>query len=153
MLALAEIRRVLRPGGRFGIAVWCAIEECPPLQALANALEKTLGTEVADAYKGGPWGLPDLASLAQLANDGGFTNVEVRRHELPVVFEGGPGQLMLTLHAASVAPTLAQLSDADQTALAAAVENAARHITVDGVVRSHAASHILTARKSNTATS
>jgi ubiquinone/menaquinone biosynthesis C-methylase UbiE len=56
--ALAEMRRVLRPGGKLGIAVWCSIEDCPPFLALANALEQVLGTEVADAYKGGPWGWP-----------------------------------------------------------------------------------------------
>lgn len=146
-LALAEMHRVLRPGGRLGISVWCAVEDCPPFLALANALEEVLGTEVADTYKGGPWGFGDAAALARLANEAEFSDVEVRRYELPVVFEGGPGQLFLTLHAASVATTLAQLSDADQQALAAAVEKASRHITVNGVVHSHAASHILTATR------
>jgi ubiquinone/menaquinone biosynthesis C-methylase UbiE len=144
--ALAEMRRVLRPGGKLGIAVWCSIEDCPPFLALANALEQVLGTEVADAYKGGPWGLSDSASLVRLANDGGFTNVEVRRYELPIVFDGGPGQLLLTLRAASVAATLAKLSEADQTALASALEESSSQITVNGVVRSHTASHLLTAK-------
>jgi ubiquinone/menaquinone biosynthesis C-methylase UbiE len=144
--AVAEMRRVLRPGGKLGIAVWCSIEDCPPFLALANALERVLGTEVADAYKGGPWGMIDSESLVRLANDGGFTNVEVRRYELPIVFDGGPGQLLLTLRAASVAATLANLSEADQTALASALEESARQITENGVVRSHTASHLLTAQ-------
>jgi hypothetical protein len=84
--------------------------------------------------------------LAQLANDSGFTNVEVRKYELPIVFEGGPGQLLLTLRAASVAATLAKLSEADQTALASALEESSRQITVNGAVRSHTASHVLTAQ-------
>ena len=91
------------------------------------------------------WGFGGSASLAQLAQDGGFSDVEVRKHELPLIFEGGPSQLLLTLHAAAVAPMLAQLSEVDQLSLARAVEHATRHITVDGAVRSHAASHILTA--------
>jgi SAM-dependent methyltransferase len=143
--ALGEMRRALRPRGRLGIAVWCAIEACPPFLALANALEDVLGSDVADTYKGGPWGLPDSASLAQLANESGFTNVQVRKYELPVVFDGGPSQLFLTLRATSVATTLAQLSQADQLALAAAVEAACRDITVDGAVRSYTTSHIVTA--------
>jgi hypothetical protein len=83
--------------------------------------------------------------LARLVSDSGFTNVEVRRYELPFVFEGGPGQLLLTLRAASVASTLAQLPEADLSALAVALEEAARPITFEGVVRSHASSHVLTA--------
>lgn len=143
--ALAEMRRALRPGGKVGIAVWCVIEDCPPFFALANALEQVLGSDVAEAYEGGPWGMPDSASLLELARDGGFTNVEVRRCELPLIFEGGPGQLFLTLHAASVATTLAQLPEADLATLATAVESASSEITEDGVVRSFAASHVLTA--------
>jgi ubiquinone/menaquinone biosynthesis C-methylase UbiE len=143
--ALGEMRRALRHAGKLGIAVWGAIEDCPPFLALAKALEQVLGSDVADTYKGGPWGLADSASLARLANEGGFTDVQVRRYELPVVFDGGPSQLFLTLRATSVAATLAQLSEADQLALAAAVEMACRHITVDGIVRSYTTSHIVTA--------
>jgi SAM-dependent methyltransferase len=144
--ALAEMRRVLRPGGKLGIAVWCSIEDCPPFLALADALNQVLGTEIANVYKGGPWGLADSASLIQLANDSGFVDVEVRKYELPIVFDGGPGQLLLTLRATSVAATLAKLSEADQTALASALEEFSRQITVNGVVRSHTASHLLTAK-------
>jgi|SRR5665213_957220 len=144
--ALAEMRRALRPGGQLGIAVWCAIEDCPPFAALATALGRVLGVETADAYEAGPWGFSDSDSLARLVNDSGFTNVKVRRYELPLVFEGGPGQLLLTLRAASVATTLAQLPEADLVALAAAAEEAALPITFDGIVRSHATSNILTAQ-------
>jgi SAM-dependent methyltransferase len=144
--ALAEMRRALRPSGQLGIAVWCAIEDCPPFAALATALGRVLGTETADAYEGGPWGFSDSDSLARLVNDSGFANVMVRRYELPLVFEGGPGQLLLTLRAASVATTLAQLPEADLVALAAAVEEAALPITFDGIVRSHATSNVLIAQ-------
>jgi SAM-dependent methyltransferase len=143
--ALAEMHRVLRPGGKLGIAVWCAIEDCPPCFALASALEHVLGPEIASVYKGGPWGLPDSTSLVEVADGAGFTDVEVHKYELPLVFDGGPGQLLLTLRATAVAATVAELSEAKQTALATAMEEASRRITVDGMVRSHTASHILTA--------
>jgi SAM-dependent methyltransferase len=143
--ALAEMRRVLRPGGKLGVAVWGPIEDCPPFLALATALGQVLGPDVADAYRGGPWGLADSDSLIRLASDGGFTDVEVRRHQLPIVFEGGTSQLLLTLRASSVAAALAKLSESDQTALAAALEESSRQITVNGTVRSHTAAHILTA--------
>jgi SAM-dependent methyltransferase len=147
--ALVEMRRALRPGGQLGVAVWCAIADCPTFAALASALGKVLGAETALAYESGPWGFGDSDALARLVTDSGFTNVEVRKCELPLVFEGGPGQLMLTLQAASVATIVNQLPESDQVALTAAVEEAARPITFDGIVRSHAASHILTAHASD----
>jgi SAM-dependent methyltransferase len=143
--ALAEMRRALRPGGTLGVAVWCTIEDCPPFAALKSALGKVLGTDAAVAYETGPWGFGDPEELARLVGESGFSNVHVRRHELPVVFEGGPGQLLLTLRAASVATTLAELPGAELATLAAALEEATRPITFDGVVRSHAASHVLIA--------
>jgi SAM-dependent methyltransferase len=143
--AVAEMRRALREGGQLGVAVWCEIEECPPFAALGSAVARVLGTESANSFRSGPWGFGDAASLRDVVSDGGFDHVTVRRREFPVVFEGGPGQLMLTLHAASVASTLATLTAAELAEFAAAVEDAARPITFDGVIRSHASAHLLTA--------
>ena len=94
---LIEMRPALRPGGQLGVAIWCAIEDCPPFAALANALGRVLGAEKATAYENGPWGFGDSDSLARIVEENGFTNVIVRRYELPLIFEGGPGQLLLTL--------------------------------------------------------
>ncbi len=143
--ALAEMRRALRPGGRLAIAVWCDIEECPPFAALGVALGQILGDAAADTYRSGPWGFGDADALARLVELGGFSDVNVSKRELPVVFDGGPGQLLLTLQAASVASALARLSESQQSALFAAVIDATRAITVDGVIRSRAASHVVTA--------
>lgn len=148
--ALREMRRVLRPGGRLGIAVWGAIEDSPPFAALANAVEQILGVEDADTYRAGPWGFGDSDSLLQLVQDNGFSDVSLRRRELPVVFEGGPTQLFLTLHAASVAAKLAQLSETDLSAFEVAAEEACRLITHDGIVRSYATSHVVTASVNDT---
>jgi SAM-dependent methyltransferase len=144
--ALSEMRRALHPGGALGVAVWCDIVDCPPFAALKSAVGQVLGTDVADAYGAGPWGFGDAEALARLFSDSGFTDVDVRKCALPLVFEGGPGQLLLTLRAAAVATSVAQLPEADLAALAVAVEEAARPITDGGVVRSHASSHVVTAR-------
>jgi SAM-dependent methyltransferase len=143
--ALAEMRRVLKPGGRLGISVWCDIEDCPPFAALAAAVGEVLGPDAADTYQAGPWGFGDRDSLALVINDSGFNAVNVRRCEKPLVFEGGPDQLLLTLHATAIATTLATLSEAGHVALAKAVAAAAAPITFEGVVRSYATSHVVTA--------
>ena len=147
--ALAEMRRALRPGGQLGIAVWCAIEDSPPFLALANTLAMVLGAQTAVAYESGPWGFKDLDSLLRLVNDSGFTNVKARRYELPLIFDGGPNQLLLTLRTTSVATILAELPETEQLALTAAVEETTRAITFHGIVRSHATSHVLTAQVSD----
>lgn len=143
--ALAEMRRALRAGGQLGISVWCDIEQCPPFAAVEAALRQVLGEETAHAFRGGPWGFGDAHVLANLVSEGGFTNLTVERHEKPIVFEGGPEQLLQTIHATAVAATFAALSEAELAEFATAVASAARPFTVDGVIRSHTASNIVTA--------
>jgi SAM-dependent methyltransferase len=144
--ALAEMRRAARPGARIGIAVWCAIDESPFFAALAGALGKALGDEVAAAYRSGPWGLGDADQLEQLAIDAGMSDVRVTRHQLPVIFEGGVPQLVATLAAASVAPQVAALDDAGRTRLRHAAEETLASMIDRGAVRSEAASHFLLAK-------
>lgn len=146
--ALAEMHRALRPGGKLGISVWCDIELCPPFAALATALRQVVGTKIAETYSSGPWGFSDSDSLVRLVMDAGFTSVKVHRYEIPLIFEGGSDQLLLTLHSTTVADTLARLSAADRTALAKAAQDATGPITFDGVIRSYATSNILTATRS-----
>jgi SAM-dependent methyltransferase len=118
MAALHEMVRALRGGGRVGIAVWCAIDDCPPFAGLAMAIAEVLGDEVAETYRNGPWGFADGGEVGGLVAAAGFTDVRVERYTLPVVFSGGPAQLLQTLAAASVASMVEQLDESGQRALA-----------------------------------
>ncbi len=115
--AIAEMARVLRPGGRVAVAVWAAIEECPSMAALELAIRDQFGEATAARYRSGPWGMPDGATLAQLLTAGGFTQVQVEKHALPAVFPGGPAQLSASLAASAVAVDVASLSAEDRAAL------------------------------------
>ena len=83
--AVKEIRRVLKPGGRVGIAVWSSIDKFPGYFALVHALERRVGSSAAGL-------LDDLSVLAdrdevsQLFSDGGFPDAEVQTISLDVVF-------------------------------------------------------------------
>jgi ubiquinone/menaquinone biosynthesis C-methylase UbiE len=111
--ALAEMRRALRRGGRLGIAVWSEIDRSPASRALADALARVLGTELAERYSAGPWGFPDGELLAGLLEQAGFDEVRVSRRTLPVTFEGGAAQLVSTLAATPLAGEI-DLLPADQ---------------------------------------
>jgi SAM-dependent methyltransferase len=145
--ALAEMRRALKPGGRAGVAVWCGIEECPFWDALASAVGQVLGKETEIGFRSGPWGLPEADELQRLVDAAGFTDVDVRRHALPAVFEGGPPQLVATLSAASVGPQVMALDATGRADLLAAAEAALAPFARDGELHSEAASHIVVATR------
>jgi SAM-dependent methyltransferase len=69
--ALAEMWRVLKPGGRLVVAVWDALERAPGYAALTALLQRLFGEQVADALRF-PFALGDPAALADLAGRAGI---------------------------------------------------------------------------------
>lgn len=145
--ALAEMHRGLVPGGRLGLAVWSSIEESPAFAGLARALASVAGAEVAEQYRGGPWGLTDAGALAALVGGAGFTGVAVRHRCRTVTFEGGPGRLLRTLAVTAVGPVVAQLDADGQQRLAAAVEAELAPLVERGAVRTETAALVVVATR------
>lgn len=81
--ALKEIRRVLKPSGRFIAAVWARIDHTPGLLAILHALEAEHID--ASAFRR-PFALGDADALERLVKGAGFTAVKVRPHEMPARF-------------------------------------------------------------------
>lgn len=74
-LALAEMRRVLVPGGRLALTVWSA--SAPFNVARANALRVHLGEEIAQSALA-PFAYRDATVIRQALEDGGFQEITMQ---------------------------------------------------------------------------
>jgi SAM-dependent methyltransferase len=84
--ALAEIRRVVAPGGRIGVMTWGGIERNPWMTCVGMAaMVHGVVTGGPPVGPGGVFSLGDLGGLELLVKDAGFVDVTASAHE--VTFE------------------------------------------------------------------
>lgn len=76
--ALAETRRVLRPGGRVALAVWDRVERNPWAALPALALREHGLASDPDPRAPGPFALSDAERVSELLREAGFVDVEVQ---------------------------------------------------------------------------
>lgn len=78
-----EIARVLRPGGRIGIATWASKDENPWLGLLMDAFAEETGRTVPQPGMPGPFALDDPERLQRMLTDAGITAM-VEAHPAPM---------------------------------------------------------------------
>lgn len=76
---LREMRRVLRPGGRFVASVWGTVEQNPGYHAIAEGLRRFVSV---DAARLPAFTLADADTLRALGSGAGFTEVSVNVESL-----------------------------------------------------------------------
>ncbi len=139
LAALREIRRLLKPSGRMGVAVW---KQSP------FGLFRQVVAEVGMADNGpqpSTFGR-DSAQLAAALRDLGFEDVQVQTRELVAVLEGGIPQALQVAEATSGGAVLASLSATRQQAVRDAIVRALEPHVRDGAVHLRSASNIAAAR-------
>lgn len=77
--ALAELSRVVRPGGRIALSVWQNLGNNPVYRSLVDATQEVAGDESAQAM-GWPFTMGDAPALAKLFDQAGLTDVSVTAH-------------------------------------------------------------------------
>ena len=104
--AVSEMHRVLADRGRIVVSVWRSIEHCPWQAAIADAVERNMGSEQAAQIRSA-FSLGDANQLRQVIIAAGFRRVEIQidretiRHAS--IAEYVPGYLSATPVAAAVA--------------------------------------------------
>jgi O-methyltransferase/aklanonic acid methyltransferase len=78
--ALAQFRRVLRPGGRLGVSTW----RVSPAEDLHTVLDKL--SLLGNNYQRPPGWITEPDDLARVVVDAGFTDVQVVEDSLTLVF-------------------------------------------------------------------
>ena len=133
--AAAEIRRVLRDGGRFAVAVWGPPASNPWLSLIFRAVGEQTGMPVPPPGTPGPFSLGDPVRLHDLLADAGLQDVAVEELEVPYragSFDEWVGRSSEL--AGPVAQTLAALPAAARAELRERLQAAARPFTTaDGL--------------------
>ncbi|WP_277453148.1 class I SAM-dependent methyltransferase [Janibacter sp. DB-40] len=76
--AYAQVRRVLRPGGRHVMAVWGRIEDNEASLAVAEALTVLFVDDPPQFLRRTPFGYTDVTVIRTELEDAGFTDVSIR---------------------------------------------------------------------------
>ena len=95
--ALAEMARVLVPGGRLAAMVWRSIDHSPGFAVLAEALDRHVG-QAAGALMRAPFGLGEEGTLRGLVAGAGFG--EVRLDEQAGVVRFGSARELVVAYGA-----------------------------------------------------
>lgn len=79
--ALAEMRRVLKPGGAASISLWCKIDKSPYFDALVRTVAEHISEDTAGGLRAA-FNLSDAGDIHELLRGAGFNVIEITVAEI-----------------------------------------------------------------------
>jgi SAM-dependent methyltransferase len=140
--ALRELHRVLVPGGRLAVALWCDVSRAPGFRAYADALDRFGGP--GDLMRR-PFRLPDAAVVRDRLGDAGFTDVRVTTCIVPVRFPSVPAFFERQVEASPLSEPLAAVPATTRAAMVRELGDTLADRVDDDGLSFPAESHLFTA--------
>lgn len=142
--ALAEMWRVLRPGGRLAVAVWDSADHTPGYAAMIALLDRLFGEDEADALRA-PYSLGDPGKLRSLADQAGIPDPQIETVEGTARFPSIESWVYTDIRGWTLADMINEAQY--ETLRREAQQHLARFQQPDGTVAFAAPAHILSATK------
>lgn len=143
--ALAEMRRVLAPGGGLGLTVWGPIETSPPYARQAEIVERLVGNAAAAIVRA-PFVLSDPGPLVAMVEAAGFDSVQLETRLGEVVYPSIDGFLAGEVDATPLAAAIRATAPDREDQVRAEIREAVRPFDRDDMVRFPCDAHLISAR-------
>jgi SAM-dependent methyltransferase len=143
--ALGEMRRVVAYGGGVVVAVWDALEANPGYAAEVELLERTAGSDAADALRA-PFVLGDRDGLTELFRQSEFADIDVRTETTTAVYPNIRTMVEAELRGWLPAMGVQLGERLIENILHVAEEDLAQFLTPEGQVSVPTSAHIVSAR-------
>ena len=142
LVALREMRRVLKPSGRLALSVWTGIG--PYHGAVGEVLARCIGDAAATIFCASRQ-VPSQVELRRLATEAGFSDVEVRVTRLDIHLPRLETFVLHHLAATPVAPFIAAADHKAREKIGACVMQQLQRFADDDGVTYPEETHVLTA--------
>ena len=139
--AISEMLRVVRPGGRIGVAVWAPLKETPGYAIVAEILRELFGEEAAKSMEF-PFCLGDIDVLRSLFDKAGAREISLQTLNGKTRFDSLDSWIYTDIRGW----TLADIIDDEgyQRFKRQAPERLSQFVLADGAVEFRAPAHIVT---------